>query len=325
MQRIPASAPQIPPLPTNTIRPLWSVMIPVYNCSAYIPIVLESVLKQDLGADQMQIEVVDDASTDTNVEELVQKIGKGRVSYYRQVENVGSLRNFETCINRSKGRLVHLLHGDDNVRPGFYKKMSHLLEKYPEAGAAFCRNSFIDESGKVTILSKEESKTDGILNNWLIKSGQRQRNQYVSTVVRREVYEKLGSFYGMTYGEDWEMWVRIAKEYPIAYTPEVLSEYRGHAGSISSSKAFNFQLAKDLKTAIALILNHIPENERADVSRKSRIHCARFIIGTANAIWSSSRSLSLINKQMTQALSLSYHPAVIFRIVKFYIKIIIKK
>jgi len=29
-------------------------------------------------------------------------------------------------------------------------------------------------------------------------------------VVKREVYEKLGGFYGVEYGEDWEMWVRIA-------------------------------------------------------------------------------------------------------------------
>jgi hypothetical protein len=49
-------------------------------------------------------------------EELVKKVGKGRVSYFRQKQNVGSLRNFETCINRSRGKYIHLLHGDDELK-----------------------------------------------------------------------------------------------------------------------------------------------------------------------------------------------------------------
>jgi hypothetical protein len=54
---------------------------------------------------------------DNNIEELVKKVGKGRVSYFRQKkQNVGSLRNFETCINRSRGKYIHLLHGDDRVK-----------------------------------------------------------------------------------------------------------------------------------------------------------------------------------------------------------------
>ena len=60
--------------------------------------------------------VLCDGSTDLDVEALVMSLGKGRVKYYRQPQNVGSLRNFETCINRANGHLVHLLHGDDRVK-----------------------------------------------------------------------------------------------------------------------------------------------------------------------------------------------------------------
>src|SRR5277367_1859957 len=108
--RIPGEPPEILPVPDHIKRPLWSVMIPVYNCSQYLTNNILSVLAQDPGAERMQIEVVDDCSTDTDVESLVQEIGKGRVKYFRQHENVGSLRNFETCINRATGRYIHLLH-----------------------------------------------------------------------------------------------------------------------------------------------------------------------------------------------------------------------
>src|SRR5260370_41738394 len=99
-ERIPRQPPLIKPVPEHIKRPRWSVMIPAYNCSEYLRGNIQSVLQQDPGPEIMQIEVVDDASTDADVESLVRDIGQGRVGYYRQPENVGSLRNFETSLNR---------------------------------------------------------------------------------------------------------------------------------------------------------------------------------------------------------------------------------
>ena len=91
LDRIPISPPIIKPLESGITRPVWSVMIPTYNCSKYLKQALESVLIQDPGIEKMQIEVVDDDSTDANVEELVNTIGKGRVTCYKQSQNCGSL------------------------------------------------------------------------------------------------------------------------------------------------------------------------------------------------------------------------------------------
>src|SRR5215218_3673985 len=123
-------------------RPQWSVMIPVYNCAVFLPQTLESVLQQDPGTDRMQIEVVDDASTDADVEAIVAQVGNGRISYFRQPQNVGSLKNFETCLNRAQGLYIHLLHGDDKVRHGYYKKIGQLFDQFPESGAAYCRYAY---------------------------------------------------------------------------------------------------------------------------------------------------------------------------------------
>src|ERR1051326_8157020 len=97
MERIPLVPPTIAPVPSGVVRPLFSVMIPTYNCTQYLREALASVLLQDPGAEQMQIEVVDDCSTDADVRAVVEELGKGRVGYFRQDRNVGSLRNFETC------------------------------------------------------------------------------------------------------------------------------------------------------------------------------------------------------------------------------------
>ena len=192
-ERLPQTPPHITPLPELADRPQWSVMIPVYNCAAFLADALSGVLAQDPGPAHMQIEVVDDASTDADVEALVLVLGQGRVGYYRQPRNVGSLRNFETCLNRSTGYLVHLLHGDDRVKPGFYQKMAELLYTYPQAGAAACHYTTIDEAGRLFGVPVRLAQADGLLDNWLVRLAERQRLQYVATVVRRSVYEKTSA------------------------------------------------------------------------------------------------------------------------------------
>jgi glycosyltransferase involved in cell wall biosynthesis len=113
-------------------------MIPAHDCAGYLRETLASVLAQDPGPDQMQIEVVDDASSD-DPRGAVDELGQGRVGFFRQPRNVGHVANFNTCLERSRGQLVHLLHGDDCVRDGFYVAMQRLLEREVEAGAASCR------------------------------------------------------------------------------------------------------------------------------------------------------------------------------------------
>jgi glycosyltransferase involved in cell wall biosynthesis len=318
MTRIPESPPQIAPLPITANRPLFSVMIPSYNCSNYLVETLHSVLQQDLGEALMQIEVVDDCSTDTDVEALVKKIGKGRVRYFRQPKNVGSLRNFETCINRSNGSLIHLLHGDDRVKPGFYAKMNQLFVTFPEAGAAFCRYNFINGKGEAELEWVKEEEEDCILPNWLLRIGEMQRVQYASIVVKREVYEKIGSFYGMSYAEDWEMWVRIARFYPVAYTPELLAEYRTHSQSLTQFDMANNHLFGHINKAIKIIQSHLPEESRKKILKKTQQYYARVHITYAQQSWKRTGNKELVKKQLKESLALNKSPLIIFHVLKLY-------
>lgn len=323
MERIPSTPPVIPPLPLGEKRPTWSVMIPVYNCSQFIPAALESVLKQDMGEKYMQIEVIDDASTDADVEELVRIHGRGRVAYYRQPQNVGSIRNFETCINRSKGKLIHLLHGDDRVNEGFYEKMEDIFYYNPGIGAAFCRYSAIDDQGRKLYEGRIVQSREGILADALAKIAKEQIIQVVTMVVKRQVYEHLGSFYAVKYGEDWEMWARIAKHYPIAYTPEILAEYRKYLGSISWNKTEDGQNTKDLAHVLSIIENYLPP-EKKSVMAKAKQGCALYCMSKANVIWAETRNKWKAMSQVDLALSLNKSPLIYYHIAKFYIKLTLK-
>lgn len=319
-ERTPTYPQPVLPVSTAETRPLWSVMIPVYNCSEYLPDVLEGVLKQDPGNDKMQIEVCDDASTDANVAQLVKQLGHGRVSYFRQTKNAGSLRNFETCLNRSRGHLIHLLHGDDKIRAGFYAKMERLFSTYSQMGAAFCRYVSIDQLTEKKWVSDLEKPEAGVLENWLEHLAYKQCIQAPSIVVRRKVYEHLGSFYGVHYGEDWEMWMRIAAHYDMGYLPDVLAEYRKHDNSISSQYILTGQNMRDIKQVMESSKKYFTADKWQAIHKKSRKYYAKYALYNAGKIWRIHKGRAAAKCQIREALGLSVHPYILFQTLKLRCK-----
>lgn len=329
--RIPNSPPVIKPIKNVTDRPKWSVMIPVFNCAKYLPELLQSVLIQDLGKDQMQIEVVDDCSTDSDVKKLVEEIGNGRIDYYKQPENVGSLRNFETCINRAKGEYVHLLHGDDKLLPEFYVEMGRLFDQYPQVGAGYCKHQYIDSEGNPKYDIRSENTGPYILENWLEVLAEKNRIQYVSMVVKRSVYEHLGAFYGVVYGEDWEMWSRVAKHYPVAYHPKILAEYRQHDDSISGTFYRSGKNIQDISKVIDTINTYLPAEKQKHLKYIARKNYAYFAFARKSELWKKNHEYHLglrysaaILKMHTDPLLLAKVAWLTFKIYFYHLKSIVQ-
>lgn len=249
-------------------RPVWSVMIPSHNDTAYLRETIESVLAQDPGASRMQVEVVDDCSSDDPAS-LVASFGR-RVSFHEQPRNVGHVANFNTCLRRARGHLVHLLHGDDAVREGFYERLGAPLCERPELGAAFCRYIAVDDAGHPTNESPPEATKPGVLDGWLESIALGQRLQPPCMAVRREAYERLGGFDDrLRYGEDWEMWVRIAAHYPVWHEPAPLALYRIHVGSISDRRLQTGENVADLRQAIAINREWLPRESEERITREA--------------------------------------------------------
>ena len=134
-------SPAIQVLPDDDSRPFWSVMIPTYNPRAdYLEETLHSVLQQDPGPEEMQIEVVDDCSKDSAASKITGGIGAGRVTFHRESENRGLANNWNRCIERARGHWAHILHHDDIVLPGFYDLLRKGAER-SDAGAISCRHA----------------------------------------------------------------------------------------------------------------------------------------------------------------------------------------
>lgn len=321
MERILKTPPKIQPVSSDSKRPIWSVMIPTYNCCEHLKETLESVLAQDPGPEIMQIEVIDDCSSDGDVEALVKDIGKGRVGFYQQKQNVGHHRNFETCLNRSMGEYVHLLHGDDCVLNGYYKEIEKLFITYPEAGAAFVRNGYIDEWNNISMPEKSLLKSPGILENFLFQIAQGQMLQVVAMVVKRSVYEDLGGFYAVNYCEDWEMWIRIAAHYPVAYSPACLALYRGgqnNAESITSTAMVKGENFINMSKAINLTQRYLPADKRKYIKNMAKKRYSMHIAKASNNIYNYSSKVAF--KQAICALKMHQNTRTIYWVMRLYLK-----
>jgi glycosyltransferase involved in cell wall biosynthesis len=198
---------KIQPLGKQTQRPQWSVMIPAYNCAKFLEQTLKSVLTQDPGAEHMQIEVVDDQSSD-HAKEVVERIGKGRVNFHRNEQNQGPIKNFNVCLQRSRGQWVHILHGDDYVQEGFYQAVEKMFITNPDIALAATRCFFVNENSEprhlspyVPRLSKPTREASRIFYINPLQAS--------SVVIRRSFYEQHGGFReDLVHTADWEMWIR---------------------------------------------------------------------------------------------------------------------
>lgn len=322
-ERIPKTPPPIQPIDIKENRPRWSVMIPTYNCTSFLVHAIESVLAQDPGEHLMQIEVIDDCSTDADIAAVVAEVGKGRVQLFQQPVNRGSLRNFETCINRAKGEWVHLLHGDDMVKPGFYAEIEELFTLYPEAGAAFTAVSYINNTGGEWMYHKRVSDKKGLVDDFLYKIAETQWLQPPAIVVKRTVYEKIGSFFAVHYGEDWEMWTRIAAHYPVAYSPNYLAQYRNHHNNISSRYLLSGQNIKDINTVIEIIQNYLPEEKRKKLKRAARRSYSIYFAIISDAIYHDLKNPKAALKQAKMAIHMHSNKRTILALVKLYTKLLI--
>jgi glycosyltransferase involved in cell wall biosynthesis len=317
--RIPSSPPIVAPVASKVTRPLWSVMIPCYNCLPYLQEAIESVLAQDPGPQHMQIVVVDDCSTDGDVYALVQSLGGGRIDYFQQDINQGSLRNFETCLNQAIGYWVHILHGDDRVVNGFYEEIQQLFAQYPEVGAAFTNTADILENGKKIFVKSPHANSSGILPNFLIDLAKQQMLVPPSIVVKRSVYEQLGGFYGFLYGEDWEMWARIAAHFSVAYSPRCLAHYRfSTPGSITHHSLRNGRNLQDIVKVIEVIQGYLPKNQRKVTKKTALRNYALYCISIAHSFYTTDPAAAFI--QAKGALAMSQNIKVVYLVIRLYIR-----
>lgn len=264
-------------------RPFWSVMIPSYNSAELLGATLESVLRQDPGEDVMQIEVVDDGSERDDPREVVRQVGGGRVRYYRQPRNVGASANFTTCVRRSVGRWVHILHSDDLVQPGFYDRYRSRIESCPDVVMVGARTADVDAEGRQLGLTIPVATHGGYLLDAARTIATSHPLRCVSVVVARDGYEEAGGFHpGLVHANDWEMWTRVASRGPVGWVDEPLGMYRIHERSDTNRLQRSTAYIDDCLHAADVIATHFEPPARGQVRRAARRKVSEYALSVSD-------------------------------------------
>ncbi|OUL31378.1 glycosyltransferase family 2 protein [Nostoc sp. 106C] len=253
--------PTVDSIPEGIHRPFWSVMITTYKRTEYLADAIKSVLEQGIEADEMQIEVVDDCSPENIevIEVIVNEVGQGRVSLYRQPKNVGIYANWNTCIARARGHWIHILSDDDLIMPGFYEAYRHYIETY-KCQVVLGQSVFINDKNQWFGVSNPLQDSDGLLDNalWVLSRGNPIRTPGI--VVARQAYEKLGGFTSdLVFTPDWEMWTRLAASVKLAYVNRPYSIFRAHTGSQTRRLVLTGDSVTDCLTATKIIQSRFNE------------------------------------------------------------------
>jgi glycosyltransferase involved in cell wall biosynthesis len=211
-------------------KPIVSVIIPVYNKREYITETVNSVLNQDFGS--FEIIVVDDGSTDDSLE-VVMSINDPRLQIFSQ-SNSGVERSRNFGFSKSVGPFVVFLDADDLMSSTRLRKQVDLFNATKDLVMVGTWASVIDHSG--TIIGSIRPPA----SNTALQLAHLFRNQFVcsSVMIKRSALENgvvFNETHGKRFAEDFDLWLRVAKNGQVANIPEKLTAYRRLNASRSQS------------------------------------------------------------------------------------------
>ena len=211
--------------------PYIDVIIPTYNRAGFLKSALSSVLNQSFG--YFQILVVDDCSED-NTEEVVRGFKDDKIIYIRHSINKGEGGSRNTGLRNANARYIAFLDDDDEWLPNKLELQVKLLDSSPpEVGCVYTGFLMVDKlTGRV--LSERIPRKRGYVYGDMVMENVVGTSSTV--LVKRECFEKVGVYdEGIPWGLDYDMWIRIAKEYHIEYIKDPLVKYNIHQGQLSNN------------------------------------------------------------------------------------------
>lgn len=239
--------------------PLVTVGVASFNNAAYLFETLESVRLQTYP--NVEIIIVDDASSDNSIEVAeawLRQHPKVNARLIRHEKNLGVCRVCNDIINNSTGEFISILGSDDIQLPHKTAKQVALFQKSsPQLGVIFSDVEHINSAGQLIKAPVEwPQASSGDLFLKLLKVN---FVPAMSSLVRRACYDKVG-LYDETLGyEDWDMWLRIAREFYFLYDAPVTAHYRIHGGSATFKRRQQM-----LESSLVLLQKHRGFSAEAD-------------------------------------------------------------
>jgi glycosyltransferase involved in cell wall biosynthesis len=234
---------------------------------------IESALAQTYPP--LEVIVVDDGSTD-DTRAVCEAFGRSIQYIYRENDRTFGIGARARAMREAKGEWIALLDHDDRWRPEKIEKQVKAIGQFPDVMAAFTRFDVIDENSRPAPETRQTSGETQYMPardafHYLLTE-----NPFApsTAMVRRSFIELHGITEPTESGcADWDLWLSIARHYPVALVDELLTEYRILSGQFCSDKQ---RLADALERSHRAQLGRLHENCAGcrDAYRQGQTHIA---------------------------------------------------
>ncbi|MBP2677392.1 MAG: glycosyl transferase family 2 [Deltaproteobacteria bacterium] len=176
--------------------------------------------------------IFDDGCTDGSVE-IIRSCGDRRIRLIRNGRTMGVTATLNRGFELSGGEYIARMDADDVCLPERFARQVSFLDNHPEVGACGTWIGFIgDREGEV---QRYPADPPDIQCAFLFGNSM----AHPTLMLRREMFRKAGLRYDPTrpWVEDYDLWVRAARHFPLANIPDKLLLYRLHPDSVSFRKS----------------------------------------------------------------------------------------
>ena len=207
--------------------PRVSVVMSVYNEEHYVDLAIDSILRQTFR--DFEFVIIDDGSVD-NTPHILQGYHNPRLRIYRQ-DNQGQSASLNRAIQLASGTYIARMDADDIALPQRLEREVRFLDAHPDIAlvGTWCM--------KVNTATGHERlqrlpEDDAAIRRFLVVD-----NPFIhsSVMIRRSVIETVGLYDKGLIWQDYDLWVRVARNHRIANIPEPLMVRRKHPASISGT------------------------------------------------------------------------------------------
>ena len=222
-------------------KPLVSVIIPCYNHAHFLSTAVKSVLSQSYAP--IEIIVVDDGSTD-NTKEVTGQFSN--VKYIYQ-SNAGLSASRNKGIKESKGDYLLFLDADDWLnRDAITTNLRYFATN---SGLAFVSGSYDNADGNGNITNEYKVSVN---NNHYCRLLDYNYIGMIATVLfSKWVFNEFCFDTKLRGCEDHDLYLKIARKYPVLHHTEKIAVYRRHSNNMSSNNGMMihtaFQILLDQK------------------------------------------------------------------------------
>ncbi len=238
-------------------KPKITIAIPVYNGSNFMKVAIDSAIAQTY--DNKEILVINDGSTDNGETEKIALSYGNKIRYIKK-ENGGVATALNLAIKEMKGEYLSWLSHDDMYKPFKLEKQVEVLNKLQDKNTIIFSNvELIDERGDIfcttnySNLLTHEELCQGIYP--VIKG----TVNGCSMLISKECFNKVGLFNeNLKTSNDYEMWLRLFKEFNCYLIEEPLIQYRIHKNQDTTKSPYTLKEANKLWVDI---INNLTEKE----------------------------------------------------------------